>query len=824
MTMTTQTALQTTIETTTNILTTNYSPLIKNTMKKVFFYVAAAMTMLAGCQKAELNQTQTPVDDTTPVAMQLGAASPSFTLTKASIDEWNQTPVFVYGLQNGKEGITPVFENYSTVVPGEGNAVLEIYQDAEKQAPYFYSEGFTYDFYGYHVGQATIEGETAVVDGEVSFEVTFDGSNDVMYAYANKAEDIKKDPTRNVREADAYSAWAARRNVQPTLVFEHALTQFVFKVRGMNEKSKNVTIKSIKVQSVDNGTLTVVGQELGFVPADVDATTLVLKNADDTEFAAATVVPNETFTAGGAGASLMVAPGMESLHVAVEMWNNQFDIDLDDYIFDAAASAVRKTNSAESAGLTAFEAGTAYNIYINVYGPEEIEITAELTKWKEGGDYTYDPDATRPDGSASTFVNANLTGSTATTLAYSIQASEDIAALQAALKNKSTGVQTAWKDVVLTKGVVKGTVSFEGLTEGEQYELLVQTKTDLADEFEEYKDVDGKKLDVTAAPSTTTVSTSGLVTSEEDFEEGGICFGKLTYYEESTPQTLPWLAVRLAAAVKHMHVVVEHGTFYKELDFEATGEGASLLTLNAEELGTELTPGNWTVTVNGAKSVINVPEPYVFKVLSSGMITDQASFDEWTVGTSLEDKWDAGTQSTLPWLAVKFTPTKVLTVNAYCAGYSKTIEFKKDVEFSLLTLNAEELGKEILPGQTWNLEVNGVAVNIVVPLDVKRAFLVNNVTTYKSLPAEYIQQYGNWGTPGLAESLPWLAVELNTAIQVANWKVAFNGKVVAADTWKKADGSDITLVTFSEDEIGTEIVAGTWTVTLNGTAVDIVVE
>ena len=797
-------------------------------MKKVFLCIAAAATMLAGCKKAEMNiQPQNPVDDTTPVAMQLGASSPSFTLTKAAVTEWQQTPVFVYGLQNGEDEVTPVFENYSTVVPSNTNAVLEIYQDAEKQAPYFYSEGFTYDFYGYHVGQATIEGETAVDDnGEVSFEVKFDGSNDVMYAYANKAEDIKKDPTRNVRESDAYSAWAARRSVHPTLVFEHALTQFVFKVTGMNEKSKNVTIKSIKVQSVDNGTLTVVGEELGFVPAEEETTTLVLKNADDTEFAAATVVPNVTFTAGGTGASLMVAPGMESLHVEVEMWNNQFDIDLDDYIFDAAASAVRKTDSAESAGLTAFAAGTAYNIYINVYGPEEIEITAELTKWKNGGDYTYDPDATRPDGKASTFVNAALTESTATSLAYSIQASDDIAALQAALKNKSTSIQTEWKDVVLTKGVAFGTVKFEGLTEGEQYELLVQTKTDLADEFKEYKDVDGKKLDVTAAPSTTTVSAYGLVTSAADFAEGGICYGKLTYYEESTPHTLPWLAVRLDAAVKHMHVVVEHGTFYKELDFEAPN-GASLLTLNAEELGTELTPGDWAVTVNGVESVINVPEPYVFKVLSSGMITDEASFNAFTAGTSLEGKWNvdgSDTQATLPWLAVTFTPTKTLTVNAYCAGYSKTIKFEKDAEFTLLTLDAEELGTEILPGQTWNLEVNGVAVNIVVPLDVKRAFLVNNVTTYKSLPGEYIQQYGNWGTPGLAESLPWLAVELNTPIKVANWKVAFNGKAVKSGSWKKADGSDITLVTFSKDELGTEIVAGTWTVTLNGTSVDIVVE
>ena len=41
---------------------------------------------------------------------------------------------------------------------------------------------------------------------------------------------------------------------------------------------------------------------------------------------------------------------------------------------------------------TKFEEGTAYNVTIVVYGPEEIKITAELTPWLNGGEVTYDPD------------------------------------------------------------------------------------------------------------------------------------------------------------------------------------------------------------------------------------------------------------------------------------------------------------------------------------------------------------------------------------------------------------------------------------------------
>ena len=41
---------------------------------------------------------------------------------------------------------------------------------------------------------------------------------------------------------------------------------------------------------------------------------------------------------------------------------------------------------------TAFEAGKQYNVTITVYGLEEVEVTAHLTGWEDGGDITIDPD------------------------------------------------------------------------------------------------------------------------------------------------------------------------------------------------------------------------------------------------------------------------------------------------------------------------------------------------------------------------------------------------------------------------------------------------
>lgn len=796
-------------------------------MKKVFFYVAAAMTMLAGCQKAELNQTQTPVDDTTPVAMQLGAASPSFTLTKAAVNEWASTPVFVYGLLNGENGYEAIIDNYETVVV-DATTPLEIYDVKDLKMPYFYKEGKTYDFFGYHLGGAEKVTEPALAADVVAFEVKYDGNDDVMYAYADKAIDVMKDPTAQVREADAYSAWAARRNVQPNLVFKHALTKFNFIVKGMNAKSENVTVTGITVESVDNGTLTVVNKDaskLAFVPADVEAVEFALTNWDDTEFTPVEVLNGVEIIAGSHdplvpenSASIMVAPGMTELPVVVTMLNNKFNKELDPYTFTAKASDVRKVGLAENAGLVEFAAGTAYNIYINVYGPEEIVVTAELTDWEEAGDYTYDPDAFRPDGTPSTFVAAALESVAAGQMTATFTTSDDIAALQAALKEKDSATEPAdadYKDVVLTKAM-NGTVEFTGLDDAKVYELVVRYKTDLAKDYTPVKNVE-----VVAPAAATTIAATSFITDKASFD--AFCAGQLTWYDDSTPQTLPWLAAKLGAGVKHANVVVTNEKGFKKTFNWAKADGTeiALVTVSEEELGgTKLVPGKWTLTVNGASAVIEIPEPYKFEVLATSVITDKASFDAFCA-----DKltwYDDSTPASLPWLAVKFTPTKNVKVTAACGDVRKTIEFTKENEVSLLTLNAEELGAEIVPGQTWYLNVNGVNVTINVP-NIAEAWLVKDVTSFKKLPTSYRANYGEWGTPGLNESLPWLAVTFVNPVESVKWSVAHNGKKVASDVWTKNEGT-ISLVTFNKEELGTEIVAGTWTVTVNGDSADIVVE
>lgn len=804
-------------------------------MKKLFFYAVAALAMFASCKKTEINETPstTPIDDGKPVAMQFGVNAPSFqvTKTKAAVNAWAETEVNVFGLENSGEVYVKLIDNYPTTVI-DADTPLEVYQEEASKTPYYYTEGKIYDFFGYHAGGADLDGGASydengiLTNNTVAYTVTFDGSNDIMYATTDKDEDIMKDPTAQVMSKDVYSAWAARRNVQPTLVFEHALTRFNFYIKGMNEKSEKVTIKTISAKSVNTGTLTVVSKNnaaLGFVPSQAAAVDLALKTATDEAFEPTDVVYGETFVAGGEGASLMLAPGMAELPIVVKMANNEHpDVVIPNYEFTAKASEVRKTGLAENAGLKAFEAGTAYNIYINVYGPEEIVITAELTPWAVGGDYTYDPDATRPDGTPSTYVNAELTAVGDGTISAAITTSDDVAALQAALQEKGSTTEPAdadYKDVVLTKAQ-NGTVTFDDLDNTKIYSLVVRYKTDLAADY-----LEAENVEVEAPAKATTLGEAWYVYDEDSYNKLPETY-RNNYGQwgcDGLAESLPWLAVTLTTPVNHAHIVVTYAydgkTFKKVFDWAKSEGTIGLVTINGKELGREITPGTWTIEINGVETTIDVPAD--FAVNKCGYVYNKDTFD--TYCAEKLTWYDDSTPQSLPWLAATFTETKNLNVTATCGSYTKNLSFNSEKGFTLLTLDDEELGKEIVPGEIWYLTLNNETVKIVTTT-ITDSWYVCDQTSYEKLPAAYRDTHGQWGCDGLAGSLPWLAVTLAEGIQEANWTVSKDGKKVASDTWTKADKTTIGLVTFNAEELGIAIEKGEWTIEVNGATTTIEVE
>ena len=385
-------------------------------MKKLFFYAAAAVAMLAGCQKSEISGTPA-VDDSVPAAIQFGINAPSLTAaqTKAAVTEWNNSEVYVYGLkQEGRNGtaVTPLgdgmynlgkayIKDYLTTAESGVKSALKVYDDKDNKVPYYYAEGETYDFFGYHLGGANKGAvDSTSVPDQVTVAVTINGSQDVMVAYADKVEDIKANAIQPMGTDDVYSAWAARRGVQPTLKFQHALSRFNIIVRGMNSLSEKVKILGVTAAAQATGNLIVVGanDKLGYTGTGENVD-LILMTENDTPYTDDKVVWGNTNPAGGANACFMLAPNLSEVVFTVKSINDEHNTPLANQKVLAKAEALVKSGHGllpegerQLAGATVFEAGKAYNIYINVYGPEEIKITAELTEWQEGGDFVYDPD------------------------------------------------------------------------------------------------------------------------------------------------------------------------------------------------------------------------------------------------------------------------------------------------------------------------------------------------------------------------------------------------------------------------------------------------
>lgn len=406
-------------------------------MKKLFFYAAAAIAVLASCKKSE-PVLSTPVDEDAPVAIQMNATMPtvSVTKTKAAVDAWDATTVNVYGVQTLEGVETTVFANQAVEVAEDGSINL-VNEDDQNKPPYYYTEKALYDFYGYYADGAA----TATDEEKGVFAVEFDGSQDIMYAKADKSKDVKPGTT----VSDLYSSWASRRGVQPTLVFDHALTRFDFEVIGAGNKCEAVRINKITVKSVNKGTLTVVGDDNGFVvDPDAAAVELSLKKLNDAEEEVDVDYAYANGASTGTGLEypvtiatdddalptcLMVAPDMQTAEVAVYMskknTNEDGDVyytELPAYTFDVNASAVTMEDGT-SANLTEFLAGYKYTIKVKVYGPEEIVISAELNPWEYGGSTEFDPDDQfRPGAPAEEIVEETAkpvsVGSTATEEEY----------------------------------------------------------------------------------------------------------------------------------------------------------------------------------------------------------------------------------------------------------------------------------------------------------------------------------------------------------------------------------------------------------------------
>lgn len=385
-------------------------------MKKLFLMGAvASLGLLASCSsdddlstggKNDLQQIKIGMGVQTTVGATKGTGSVG-SVGEAN-NKWAGQAINIYMFNKGTldlakwdDGIA-IYDNAKFNAPTTASTGLATAADHSVK---YYPTQSSFDFWGYRLDDA-IQGEPAVSDDGTKQEIGFElnGSQDIM---VGKATPDEEDLAKCADETKIYSAYAARRDVQPDIVFKHLLSRLVFSVTGGNQDACNdtygVKVTGITVKSKYKGKLIVaytpdaeVTNEL--VPTE-DVTDLELMQRDDAD------------TQGNNNLIPLVAKGPEwdvdadkakktnigEAILAVPADQYELTIKLKQLVktqTNPTAEAEKTFSYNDVIKLTddVFKAGYSYNVNITVYGLSEIKINTTLTPWVDGGNIDMNPE------------------------------------------------------------------------------------------------------------------------------------------------------------------------------------------------------------------------------------------------------------------------------------------------------------------------------------------------------------------------------------------------------------------------------------------------
>lgn len=386
-------------------------------MKKSFLILAvAAIGMMASCEKnGTYAGQQNEESGQVPVVFSLKSTDISVRSngTVGSVDpdqnHWNGEELYILGYDRSVNDFTqPAFiDNVMAQAPmGTASGSIEV-ENPDYNEPFYYGNSAVYDFYGYYIDDATVDGlapEPVKEQNRVYVPFVLNGGQDLMIAKADPAVDVASAGT-GVDASRAYSAYAARRNVNPSLTFKHMLTRFTFEIVAGAASADLVTVQSLAVRSKYKGNLVVAGESRGL--ADVEeiagedpASLLYLqeKSGDGQTLQALTPLKANTYQESDGvadlsntkqiGESIMVIPGESKYEMILATKHDTNATIPEPLTVDLDYSKLVGT----SGDAVAFEAGKSYKITIVIYGPEEVKISATLEKWEEGGSQVINPE------------------------------------------------------------------------------------------------------------------------------------------------------------------------------------------------------------------------------------------------------------------------------------------------------------------------------------------------------------------------------------------------------------------------------------------------
>jgi hypothetical protein len=333
--------------------------------------------------------------------------------SQGGVDTWDAAQnLHIYGYKRVAGGVDystaeAFIDNVVAVSPAEGAAdnSLAVYRPGTSN-PYYYEGNYTYDFYGFYVDDLAVTPSKTADGVYVPVEIT--GGEDLMLAKADPEADYAKSLDLGIFSGDqanwnvkyAYSAYAARRGVHPSLTFKHQLVRFRFYITSGSDfettgTPENLVVKGLTVTSKYKADLGVVGNNTGLYNISEDTAPLSLLSLDPATKKLVDLVPYEVpdkdlaveNDANLLGESLMVIPGETSYDINLTL--NQFGED-NNLALTLNISDVK--NEGGAATQSVFTAGYSYKVYINVVGIEKVELSAELEDWKDGGRVDIDSD------------------------------------------------------------------------------------------------------------------------------------------------------------------------------------------------------------------------------------------------------------------------------------------------------------------------------------------------------------------------------------------------------------------------------------------------
>ena len=420
----------------------------------MFFFALAAAGMLTACSNDDTlggNGEQNVSEQ----QIRLGVASSKVQtrgtgtvggMTDGVDNVWAGQTLWVYMLQKGSMDLA-LYK--APAAGGVATPDVEVFNNKEFKAPTtadntksglattadgtiaYYPVSGNYDFWGYRVDDAAVGGTPTVkiVDDngdEVTadhmdqatkrvVDIKIDGSQDIM---AGKAAPSNDEVTKLGGYAENfYSAYAARKGVQPNITFNHLLTRFTFEVRAGSKATAGlpaggntdaVKVTGVSVGSKTTGTLTVAytgatkeAAELLTFTGDASALTLRQRNATaaDNNAQLDPLQPvsltwpadDDAATVGDVikiGEALLVAPGETEYPLTIALSQDVLQkVGETKVTMPLEQKAVIKMD-----GVKKFEPGKSYKVTITVYGLEDIRVTATLVPWADGGSIDIDDD------------------------------------------------------------------------------------------------------------------------------------------------------------------------------------------------------------------------------------------------------------------------------------------------------------------------------------------------------------------------------------------------------------------------------------------------